>query len=172
MYSRRIPAQLLTRGEFDPFGEVVRHDGRSGRNFVSAAVERTLADDCARVWVNHVMPTSQIPFCVHQLERHPHSAQTLIPLDVSRWLIVVAPTAADGGPDTDNIKAFMARPGEGITYRINTWHHGTIVFDRPAQFVVFMWRTDVDDDENWPITGDVLIDLPAPKVYASTNRHR
>jgi ureidoglycolate lyase len=32
----------------------------------------------------------------------------------------------------------IAGPGQGITYRMNTWHHGFTVLDRPGRFAMFM----------------------------------
>ncbi len=156
----RIRAQSLTQEAFEPFGEIVRHGGRSGRHFISTAVERTLPDEWARIWVNRIAPSEQKTVRLTELERHPHSAQTFIPLDVSRWLAVVAPEAVRGGPDLQQLKAFAVPCGVGITYRINTWHHGTIVFDRPAQFVVFMWRRETDNDQVWPLSGNISVEVP------------
>ncbi|MGE0426324.1 MAG: ureidoglycolate lyase, partial [Reyranellaceae bacterium] len=72
-----------------------------------------------------------------------------VPLDVSRWLIVVCPHAADGGPDAAKAVAFVAGPGQGVTYRANTWHHGLTVLDRAARFAVLMWRDGGSTDEEF-----------------------
>ena len=65
----------------------------------------------------------------------------------------MCPHAASGGPDLAGVRAFIARPDQGVTYRMNTWHHPLIVLDRPARLAVFMWRDDTSDDEKFvPVT--------------------
>jgi ureidoglycolate lyase len=83
------------------------------------------------------------------LERHEFSSQSFMPLDVSRWLVVVAPYGADGGPDPSRASAFVAGPGQGVTYHMGTWHHGLTALDRPARFAVFMWRDGTGTDEEF-----------------------
>ncbi|CAI7636364.1 unnamed protein product [Penicillium glandicola] len=89
-------------------------------------------------------------FDVRILERHPFTNQTFIPVDLSAhskvgdgeeeplFLVVVAPTLKgetataknEAGetitirdpPDLNNIKAFVARGGQAITYGVGTWH--------------------------------------------------
>lgn len=70
-------------------------------------------------------------------------------LDVSRWLVVVAQYGADGGPDPSRAIAFVAGPGQGVTYHMGTWHHGLTALDRPARFAVFMWRDGTGTDEEF-----------------------
>jgi ureidoglycolate lyase len=61
----------------------------------------------------------------------------------------VCPHAAGGGPDMARAQAFLAGPDQGVTYRMNTWHHGLTVFDRPARLAVFMWRDGTSADEEF-----------------------
>jgi ureidoglycolate lyase len=74
-----------------------------------------------------------LPLEVKLLERHEFSSQTFVPLDVGRWLVVVCPHAPLGGPDVAHSRALIAGPDQGITYRMNTWHHGfTVLAGRDA----------------------------------------
>ena len=72
-----------------------------------------------------------------------------MPIDVARWLIVVAPHAARGGPDLAGVRAFIATGKQGVTYKPNTWHHGLTVLDKPGRFAVFMWRAGTKGDEEF-----------------------
>jgi len=83
------------------------------------------------------------------MERHEFSSQSFMPLDVSRWLVVVAPSGADGGPDGSRAVAFLAGPGQGVTYHAGTWHHPLTILDRPGRFAVFMWRDGTRTDEEF-----------------------
>ena len=96
--------------------------------------------------------TPNRPLRAALLERHEFSSQTFVPIDVARWLIVVAPHAAAGGPDLGGVRAFIANGRQGVTYKPNTWHHGLTVLDRPGRFAVFMWRAGAQDEEFVPVT--------------------
>jgi ureidoglycolate lyase len=84
---------------------------------------------------------------IDTLEQHPHSAQIFLPLDVARYLIVVAPSDELGNPDLAHSEAFLAPGNVGIVYRPGVWHAGAAVLDRPGSFGVLMWRNDTADDE-------------------------
>src|SRR5205814_1665844 len=94
-------------------------------------------------------PPASLPLEAKVMERHEFSSHSFLPLDVSRWLVVVAPPAADGGPDPSRAVAFLAGPGQGVTYHANTWHHPLTVLDRPARFAVVMWRDGTRTDEEF-----------------------
>src|SRR5438046_4391112 len=97
------------------------------------------------------------------MERHEFSSQSFLPLDVARWLVVVAPAGADGGPDPSRAVAFLAGPGQGVTYHAGTWHHPLTILDRPARFAVVMWRDGTSTDEEFgTLAAPVLIDIGAP----------
>jgi ureidoglycolate lyase len=82
------------------------------------------------------------------MERHLHSSQSFIPIEAGRWLVLVAPHGADGGPDMTRARAFLARPDQGVTYGADVWHHPSTVFDRIARFAIVMWKdgTSADDE--------------------------
>jgi ureidoglycolate lyase len=91
-------------------------------------------------------PVASGKVSIASLERHPHSTQSFLPLGVGRWLVVVAPTLADGLPDAANARAFVAGPADAICIGRNVWHAGLTVLDRPAEFGMMMWRADAGDD--------------------------
>jgi ureidoglycolate lyase len=72
-----------------------------------------------------------------------------VPIDVGRWLVLVAPHAADGGPDMREARVFLAGPQHGITYAANVWHHPLTILDRPATFAIFMWLAGGNGDEEF-----------------------
>jgi ureidoglycolate lyase len=94
---------------------------------------------------------------VSKLERHPHSSQTFLPLTSGRWLVLVAPAKANGDPDMEAARAFVADPGDAVCFHRNVWHAGLMVLDKPAEISMMMWRTENGDDAT-------LFDLPTPIV--------
>lgn len=80
------------------------------------------------------------------LERHPHSTQSFVQIRGGRWIVVLAPTLADGSPDVGNARAFLAGPEDAICIHRNVWHAGLTVLDGPAEFGMMMWRADAGDD--------------------------
>ncbi|KAF7715076.1 Uncharacterized protein PECH_003546 [Penicillium ucsense] len=115
-------------------------------------------------------------FDVRILERHPFTNQTFIPTDLSShskvgdgeeepiFLVVVAPTLkgevataknAKGEmvtirdpPDLKNLRAFIARGGQAVTYGVGTWHAPMVVLGpRRVDFVVVQHVNGVDEED-------------------------
>lgn len=115
-------------------------------------------------------------FDVRILERHPYTHQTFIPTDLSShskvgngeeepvFLVIVAPTLkaetttakTEAGktitirdpPDLRNVKAFVARGGQAVTYGAGTWHAPMVVLgQRRVDFVVVQHVNGVDDED-------------------------
>ena len=158
--SARLRAEPLTALQFAPFGDVLRNDdGATRRKFYPDATRTGDGAGELRFSVSRVEPVPE-PLSIVRLERHPFAAQTFIPLEVSRWVVIVAPDLPDGSPDIARLRAFIAAPGTGVSYRRGTWHHGTTVLDATAQFGVVMWRrTTHDDDEFYDLETPIEIDV-------------
>ena len=146
-----IIPQPLTKEAFAPFGDVIDMPKEAGRNYYEEALGNLRAHAKPSLSVSLKPPTPDRPLQAEMLERHEFSSQTFIPVDVARWLIVVAPHALQGGPDTKQVRAFTATGQQGVTYKPNTWHHGLTVLDKPGRFAVFMWRADAHDEEFVPV---------------------
>lgn len=91
-------------------------------------------------------PVAGTVVTITALERHPHSAQSFIPIRAGRWVVVLTPTLTDGSPDMDNFRAFLAGPEDALCIRRNVWHAGLTALDGPAEFAMMMWRATAGDD--------------------------
>ncbi len=139
----------LTESAIAPFGAMIEAPAKAGeRNFYTQWLGSERTGMTPRLHVNHVTEVT-LPSGIDTLERHPYSAQIFVPLNVSRYVVVVAPNISDGSPDVENIHAFIAPGNAGIVYRRSVWHAGASVLDRPGSFSVMMWRNDSADDEEF-----------------------
>ncbi|KAI5856981.1 putative ureidoglycolate hydrolase [Tricharina praecox] len=101
-------------------------------------------------------------FAVRILERHPCTTQTFIPLafsdaassdtpeaEAAAYVVIVAPTAADGWPVLEGVRAFRAERGQAVTYSAGTWHAPMVVLGGRVDFVVVVAEngTAVDCEE-------------------------
>lgn len=158
----RIIAQPLTAEAFAPFGDVLAPPTEPGRTYFEKGLKNGRAGAWPSLSVTHARPLAALPLRATMLERHEFSSQSFMPLDVSRWLVVVAPYGAEGGPDPSRAIAFVAGPGQGVTYHMGTWHHGLTALDRPARFAVFMWRDGTSTDEEFrPLAAPFTVQVPA-----------
>ncbi|MCJ1478514.1 Ureidoglycolate lyase [Lambiella insularis] len=113
------------------------------------------------------------------LERHPYTTQTFTPMGLdpedttTAYLVVVAPTiaasqAGDGTPDTENMKAFLARGYQAVTYAAGTWHAPMIVIGkRKMSFVVTQHVNGVAGDDCQEIeldTGGSGLFITVPEI--------
>ncbi len=125
--SRIITTQPLTRAAFAPFGDVLDTDwgnhfpinaGKCERYHDLAKVEAEGQN--ARVLISIFRGTPyDFPLRLGMVERHPLGSQAFMPLSPAPFLVVVCPGDADG-PGTP--QAFVTRPGQGVSYRRDTWH--------------------------------------------------
>ena len=155
-----IAPQPLTQEAFAPFGDVIDMPATTGRFYYDDALGNLRRHAAASLSVALKAETPERPLRSTLMERHEFSSQTFIPVDVGRWLIVVAPHATAGGPDLAGLKAFIATGTQGVTYKPNTWHHGLTVLDKPGRFAVFMWRDGGKGDEEFVPVAPFTIRIP------------
>ena len=155
-----ISPQPLERAAFAPFGDVIDVPDEAGRTYYDEALGNLRPGARPSLSLSLKADTPDRPLRAVLLERHEFSSQTFIPIDVARWLIVVAPHAEQGGPDVKSVRAFIATGRQGVTYKANTWHHGLTVLDRPGRFAVFMWRDGGTGDEEFVPVDPFTIAIP------------
>lgn len=154
MSPRVLPAVPLTAAEFAPFGRVVSAGLQPGSSANQGTAVRF--DFCAELTSTRegARPNlavfrsvaKALPFDVVLLERHPCSTQVFIPMVVSRYLVCVAPTLPDGGPDVAGLRAFVCAPGQGVAYAPGTWHHPMVALDSPGEFAMLAWEDGGPND--------------------------
>jgi ureidoglycolate lyase len=152
---KSIVALPLEPQAFRPFGDAFEAPRDYGRVYVSDALGSGRATARPSLSVLRVKPLAAATLIATKMERHEFSSQSFIPLDVGRYLVIVAPMSSSGGPDESQLKAFVAHGGQGITYGMNVWHHPLSVLDRDAAFAVTMWLDGSATDEQF-------VDLSAP----------
>ena len=155
-----VTPQPLTQEAFAPYGDVIDVPSEAGRRYYEEALGNLRPGARPSLSLSQRAETPDRPLKAELLERHEFSSQTFLPLDVGRWLIVVAPHAKDGGPDVTQVKAFIATGKQGVTYKPNVWHHGNTVLDRPGRFAVFMWRDGGAGDEEFVPVPPFTIRIP------------
>ena len=155
----KISAVPLTAAAFTPFGQVIERPVDFGRVYFSDALANGRAVAKASLTLSKARPLEAAALTAAKMEGHEFSSQSFVPIDVSRYLVIVAPHAAGGGPDGARLHAFVARGYQGVTYGMNIWHHPLCVLDRPGQFAVFMWLDGGRGDEE-------IVDLPAPVLVS------
>ena len=138
----------LAADAFLPFGEVLEAPAEPGQSFFNSALANLRTSAGPNLRLINRLPTA-LPLQANMLERHEFSSQTFLPLELGRVLIVVAPHAAEGGPDVKGAQAFIASARQGFTYRPDIWHHGLTVLDRPARMAVLMWCDGTTADEQF-----------------------
>ncbi len=140
-----LPLAPLSAAAFELFGEVVVHNGSARRHPIPTAFDREEGAE-PTLWVSRIDEARNLPIRVTEMERHPFSAQTFLPIRCCAYVVVVAGSAADGLPDLTTLRAFAARGDQGVTYRRNVWHAPLAVLDLPAEFAIVMAITGREED--------------------------
>jgi ureidoglycolate lyase len=139
----------LTAEAFAPFGEVIAMESGLRRNHFKYAFESSSEAREPSMWVSYPSQVAGDVVEVARLERHPHAAQTFIPIRKGRYLVIVCHAAADGSPDVSTLCALIAEADQAVTYRRNVWHHGLTVLDDRTRFAVVTTLSGQHDDDAW-----------------------
>ena len=153
-----MPLPALTAEALAPFATVLRAKDGKFTDFPQV-LERSDTPGHHAFAILCPQPAMGTTVSIASLERHPHSTQSFVPISAGRWIVVVAPTLADGSPDVANVRAVVAGPEDAICIGRNVWHAGLTVLDRPAEFGMILWRADAGDD-------GIVFDLPQPIVLS------
>lgn len=158
----QLNAEPLTADAFGPFGRVFPAPAAPGRSAPVAELLSGRTNAKPTLTVSLEDPPS-LPVIIRCLEQHPFSTQTFIPLDLSRYLLVVAPTLHSGHPSLAEARAFVGGATQGLSYVTGLWHAAFTVLDRRGSYAALIWRDGTAADE-------VFIDLPAPLTIAFLER--
>ena len=129
-----------------------------------------ILEDCrASAWMKHAKQAGL--FDVTTLERHPFTSQTFVPIGChasdpnQTYLVIVAPTIQSdqeqsitdaaarrprggGPPDLLNLKAFLARGNQAVTYAAGTWHAPmAVIGEHPIDFLVWQYANNVPEED-------------------------
>lgn len=145
---------------FDPFGHLVLPPDEPGkRRFYSENFQVSPVGSAPVLHVNHVLP-STLPINVTGIERHPYAAQCFLPIDVSRYAVLVYPSDEGGDPVLDAGLAFLMPGTVGVIFNPNVWHLGATVLDRPGHFTVLMWRGGPQQDDDFRTIAPLTLTEP------------
>lgn len=143
MNVRVLWAESLRADAFAPYGDVIDID--AARRSVAINDGSALRhDDLARVDVHEAGGQGVVaivraqpvvlPVRLRALERHPMGSQLFVPMQLARFLVVVAPH--DSARPFAEARCFVALPGQGVQYSRGTWHHPLLALDAVTDFVV------------------------------------
>lgn len=137
-----LSARPLSQEIFAPYGEVIETSGRESILINAGTSQRF--DDLARIDVAAAggRPRMSIfraqaaapPYALWLMERHPLGSQAFVPLNGTRFVVVVAPAGAP--PRADQLCAFLSDGRQGVNYARGVWHHPLLVLERAGEFVV------------------------------------
>lgn len=130
---------------FQPYGQIL--DASYAKQRLDFCVDFVNQRSEARLNLALIRaPIISLPFTYDTLECHPYSEQIFLPLDTTRYLIVVACRDHDTVPALATLKAFAVPPGLGIVYRPYTWHTGMAALEGSGQFAMLIHEAGTVDD--------------------------
>jgi ureidoglycolate lyase len=147
----------LTPAAFAPFGHVTALPRHGARDEVGPMLNLRPGVAPRLRWTTP--PPAALPLHLARMERHCFSSQSFIPLATVRWLIVVAPHAAGGGPDMARAQAFLADGEQAITYAPDVWHHPLTALSEGARFAVLTFLDGSPADEEFAAIAEEMMVL-------------
>lgn len=142
--NKTIQIENLTLENFAPFGEVISANGHDFFHINDAHTERyhalvtteIMGNAKAGISIFRNTKSTQIPFSIAMLERHPNGSQAFIPMQGQKFLVIVAPCLNQNEPDLSGLRAFITDGSQGVNYRAGTWHHPLLTLENPSDFAV------------------------------------
>jgi ureidoglycolate hydrolase len=117
---QKIPAQLITKENFNPYGQVIFPQDHS-KMFDTEDAQLNLKNGIPRFYI---MRLNQVGRKFHQITRHGQCTQCLGSLEGKDWFIVVAPPSQSTSPNREQMKAFRIPGNCFIKLEVGTWHAG------------------------------------------------
>lgn len=161
-----LRAEPLTAEAFRPFGQVVAagatatrsaNQGTALRCDFAAHLHSDRAQARANLAVFRAAPR-ELPLVVRLLERHPRSSQLFVPMAAARYLVVVAPSLADGSPDLAGARAFVCGAAQAVNYDAGVWHHPIAALDQPTDLVMLAWEDGgAEDCQEHPLAEPLIV---------------
>ncbi len=145
---RIITARPIDTESFAPYGQLLNVPDKPGRYDYQAELANGRDDATPNILLARANAVS-LPLNMKVMERHPHSSQAFFPLNAERYIVMVCPDAADGGPDMACLDAFLVSGNQGINYNTGTWHHPLTVLDSAAEFAALVWENGSEADTEW-----------------------
>lgn len=145
----RLVAEPISAAAFAPFGQILALPAAAGRVDYSAFAENLRPDRAGLCFRTSLTEPTALPLRTRVMERHAFSSQAFLPVDVARYVVMVAPDGSGGGPDLAGARLFLVDGHIGINYRAAVWHHPMTVLERKAVFATVMFNDGGDRDEDW-----------------------
>jgi ureidoglycolate lyase len=142
----RVSLQELTPEAFARYGQVMSAPNDGARENFAAKVEN---DRPAAARANLALiaaAPSAFPLAITSLERHAHSNQAFMPLDVSEYMVVVCSDDGKEKPDLSTLRAFRVSGSTGINYNRGTWHYGMTTIGKPGTFAMLVHEDGTAED--------------------------
>jgi ureidoglycolate lyase len=166
---RVVPIEPITRARYASYGHVVAPEGPcvSANQGTAKRYDRAceVANLRPHAYLNvaffRCQPRASGTFALEMLEKHPHSEQLFVPMNASRFVVVVA----QGGdaPDPETMRAFLVDGRTAVSYLPGVWHHPILGLDHETDFTVLVWEDgSAEDCVEAPLPPGLSVELPAP----------
>jgi ureidoglycolate lyase len=128
----------LTPESFAPFGQVLFAPDNNTREDFAAKVENDRPSTARANLALIAASPVRFPLEIKCLERHVHSNQAFLPLNVPEYLVVVCCDNGNGRPDLETLRAFRVSGRTGVNYNRGTWHHGMTTIGECGTFAMLV----------------------------------
>ena len=150
-----LKPENINKENFKLYGDLIDKPLEGNRTDFIAKIQKTDKVKNQSISVIRI-EFSEKPIFINIFERHQHTSQAFLPLNVSRYLIAVAPNK-NNQPDEQQIKAFIVPGTIGINYYLGTWHSPLQVLDKCGTFAILMFLFESEKDQQWQKIDKLII---------------
>ncbi|PPR77778.1 MAG: Ureidoglycolate lyase [Alphaproteobacteria bacterium MarineAlpha2_Bin1] len=149
--------EIINKEKFKPYGDLIEKPLLGNRTDFVANLQKSDEAKNQSISITRI-EFSKGPISIDLLEKHLHTSQTFFPMDVEKYLIVVAPDKLNQ-PDVEKIKAFIVPGTMAINYYLGTWHSPMQVLERDGVFAILMYLLGSDRDQQWSKIDKVMVKI-------------
>jgi ureidoglycolate lyase len=162
---RTLVPEPLTQAAFAPYGDLIQACDSNRIIPINYGLTERHDDLCrpdiadhgghATISVFKSQPIT-LPFRILVMERHPLGSQAFAMLSGNPYIVVVAPP---GSFDHTQLRAFAAKPYQGVNIHKGTWHHYCLGLNAVSDFLVIDRGGEGDNCDEQQLPSDVHIEL-------------
>jgi ureidoglycolate lyase len=154
----RVRLEELDESSFHEFGQILATPGKTWRKDFAANLNNRRLTAAPPNLALIRAEAAAFPLTIDELERHEHSSQAFLPLDVREYMVIVCKDNGHGSPDLGTLRGFRISGTVGVNYDCGVWHVGINTIGGSGIFAVLMFQSGDAEDCTFQKISRVVVD--------------
>ncbi len=154
----RVRLEELDESSFHAFGQILATPGKTWRKDFAANLNNRRLTAAPPNLALIRAEAAAFPLTTDELERHEHSSQAFLPLDVREYMVIVCKDNGHGSPNLATLRGFRISGAVGISYDCGVWHLGINTIGDAGIFAMLIFQAGDAEDCTFQKISSVVVD--------------